>query len=73
MDGVLRCARLVRKHAVHNGLHGLVGTVVVLVGRSGWDLLRRADLLGAVLVGGALGCVVLTFAAAEPEREVVRS
>ena len=55
---------------------GLVGLVLLvatlaLVGRGGWALLRRADLLGASLVGGALGCVVLTFAAAEPEREVV--
>ncbi|MGL5864975.1 MAG: MFS transporter [Dermatophilaceae bacterium] len=33
--------------------------------------LSQADLPGAVLLGGALGCVVLTFAAAEPEREVV--
>ena len=52
------------------GLALLVVTLVV-IGRGGWALLRRADLLGAVLVGGALGCVVLTFAAAEPEREVV--
>ena len=28
-------------------------------------------MLGALLLGGALGCVVLTFAAAEPETEVV--
>ena len=35
-------------------------------GRGAWALLRRADLLGALLLGGALGCVVLTFAAAEP-------
>jgi hypothetical protein len=34
-------------------------------------LLRRADLLGALLLGGALGCVVLTFAASEPATEVV--
>ncbi|MGL4746029.1 MAG: MFS transporter [Dermatophilaceae bacterium] len=34
-------------------------------------LLARADLPGALLLGGALGCIVLTFAAAEPEREVV--
>ena len=55
------------------GLVGLALLVVtlVVVGRGGWALLRRADLLGAALVGGALGCVVLTFAAAEPEREVV--
>jgi MFS family permease len=36
-----------------------------------WPLLRRADLLGAVLLGLALGAVVLTFAASDPEREVV--
>ncbi len=53
------------------GLVLLVATTLALVGRGGWALLRRADLLGASLVGGALGCVVLTFAAAEPEREVV--
>ena len=55
---------------------GIVAAVLLLAalavgGRGAWDLLRRADLLGAVLVGGALGCVVLTFAASEPEREVV--
>jgi MFS family permease len=55
---------------------GVVAGVLLLAaltvgGRGAWDLLRRADVLGAVLVGGALGCVVLTFAAAEPEREVV--
>lgn len=55
------------------GVAGLVLLAVTLAatGRGGWALLRRADLLGALLVGGALGCVVLTFAAAEPEREVV--
>jgi MFS family permease len=36
-----------------------------------WALLRRADLGGAVLLGAALGSVVLTFAASNPEREVV--
>ncbi len=40
-------------------------------GRGAWPLLRRADLLGAALLGGALGCVVLTFAASEPATEVV--
>jgi len=55
---------------------GLVAGVLILaallVGTHGaWALLRRADLLGALLVGGALGCIVLTFAAAEPETEVV--
>jgi MFS family permease len=43
--------------------------VVSMHGR--WGLLHRADLPGALLVGGALGCVVLTFAAADPAREVV--
>ena len=44
----------------------------VLVGLRGrWGLLRRVDLPGALLLGGALGCVVLTFAAADPAREVV--
>lgn len=36
-----------------------------------WPLLRRADLPGALLLGGALGCVIVTFAAAQPEKEVV--
>ena len=55
------------------GVGGLVLLVATLVaiGRGAWPVLRRADLLGALLVGGALGCVVLTFAAAEPETEVV--
>ena len=34
-------------------------------------LLRRADAPGALLLGTALGCVVLTFASANPETEVV--
>jgi hypothetical protein len=36
-----------------------------------WPLLRRADLPGALLLGVALGCVVVTFAASDPERQVV--
>ena len=35
------------------------------------DLLRRVDLLGAFCVAVALGSLVLTFASADPEREVV--
>ena len=55
---------------------GLVAGILLLAlftvgGRGFWGLLRRADLLGALLLGGALGCVVLTFAASEPESEVV--
>jgi MFS family permease len=54
---------------------GLVATALLVGafavgGRGLWALLRRADLLGALLLGGALGCVVLTFAASEPESEV---
>ena len=36
-----------------------------------WPVLRRADLPGALLLGAALGSLVLTFAASDPEREVV--
>jgi MFS family permease len=39
--------------------------------RGAWPVLRRADLLGALLLGGCLGCIVLTFAAADPEKEIV--
>ena len=34
-------------------------------------ILARIDLVGALLVALALGCLVLTFASADPEREVV--
>ena len=55
---------------------GVVAAVFLLAalavgGRGAWPLLRSADLLGALLLGGALGCVVLTFAASEPATEVV--
>lgn len=36
-----------------------------------WAVLRRADLLGALLVAVALGSLVLTFASSDPEKEVV--
>jgi len=49
----------------------LTAAAVASVLRGSWGLLRRADLPGALLLGGALGCVVLTFAAADPAREVV--
>ncbi|MFW5471329.1 MFS transporter [Knoellia sp. CPCC 206435] len=49
----------------------LVALAVVLWVHGSWAVLRRADLLGALLLGGALGCVVLTFAASDPEKEVV--
>ncbi len=55
------------------GIVAGVLTVLALAAtmRGRWAVVRRVDLLGALLVGGALACVVLTFAAAEPEREVV--
>ncbi len=36
-----------------------------------WPILRRADLLGALLLGSTLGLVILTFASADPHKEVV--
>ncbi|MEX1909361.1 MFS transporter [Janibacter sp. Y6] len=48
---------------------GAIALAVAL--RRGWPTLREGDLVGALLLGTALGCVVLTFAAADPEREVV--
>ena len=36
-----------------------------------WAVLRRVDLLGALLVAIALGSLVLTFASSDPEKEVV--
>ena len=50
---------------------GLALVALAVVGRALAPVLRAADLPGAVLLGGALGCVVLTFAAADPAREVV--
>lgn len=55
---------------------GAVAAALVLAAaalwvRGSWAVLRRADLLGALLLGGALGCIVLTFAAANPEKEIV--
>jgi hypothetical protein len=50
---------------------GLVVVWLALVLRSAWPVLRRADLPGALLLGTALGTLVLTFAASDPEREVV--
>lgn len=49
----------------------IVVALVVVTAPRWWVLLRRADLPGAVLLGLALGTVVLTFAASDPEREVV--
>lgn len=55
------------------GVVGLLLAVAaaVLWCREAWGTLRQADLLGALLLGTALGCIILTFAAANPEKEVV--
>lgn len=50
---------------------GLLVLTAVLTARHWWPVLRRADIPGALLFGGALGCVIMTFATAEPEREIV--
>lgn len=49
---------------------GLV-TLAGLTLRRWLPTLLRADLPGAVLVAAALGCLVLTFASSDPQREVV--
>ncbi len=50
---------------------GLLLAAFALSVRRWLPVLRRADLPGALLLGGALGCVVVTFAAADPAKEVV--
>ncbi|MCA1781164.1 MAG: MFS transporter [Intrasporangiaceae bacterium] len=55
---------------------GAVALVLTLLGvglvvRSAWPVLRHADLPGALLLGGSLGCVIITFASADPETEVI--
>ena len=49
----------------------LVGVLALVTARRWWPVLRAADAPGAVLVAVALGSLVLTFASADPEREVV--
>ncbi|TWP39092.1 MFS transporter [Leekyejoonella antrihumi] len=55
------------------GVWGLVALAVagLLSARYWWPVLRRADLMGAVLIAVALGSVILTFASANPEKQVV--
>ena len=51
---------------------GALLVVLVIITRDRWwPPLRVSDLPGALLLGTALGCVVLTFASADPETEVV--
>jgi len=49
----------------------LLALALALWLRRSSPVLRQADLLGALLLGTALGAVILTFAAADPQREVV--
>lgn len=49
----------------------LVGIWLVLTARAWWPTLRQVDLPGAMLLGTALGTIVLTFASSDPEQEVV--
>ena len=50
---------------------GLLVVVAVVTASRWWPVLRRADLVGALLVAVALGSLVLTFASSDPEKEVV--
>ncbi len=65
-DGTSRIATPIGVCAV-----ALIVAWLAVVAPRAWSLLRHADLLGALLLGIALGSVVLTFAASNPEREVV--
>lgn len=55
------------------GLWGAIalGVTVLLAAPLVWPVLRRVDLVGALLVTVALGCLVLTFASADPEKQVI--
>jgi MFS family permease len=55
---------------------GLVALAVTALGLvlallNARPVLRQADVPGALLLGAALGCVILTFASANPETEVI--
>lgn len=50
---------------------GLFLLLAVITARRWWPPLRSSDLPGALLLGTTLGCIVLTFASADPETEVV--
>lgn len=50
---------------------GLLSLLAVVTAPRWWAILRRVDLVGALLVAVALGSLVLTFASSDPEQEVV--
>lgn len=55
------------------GFWGIAALVVLLVlsVRFWWPIARSVDVIGAVLIAVALGALVLTFAASNPEKQVV--
>lgn len=55
------------------GLWGAIALAITVVVSAPlwWPVLRKADLIGAALITVALGSLVLTFASANPEKQVV--
>ncbi|WP_265445507.1 MFS transporter [Flexivirga meconopsidis] len=55
------------------GVWGLIALAVLIAlsVRYWWRTVRRIDVLGALLIALALGALVLTFAASNPEKQVV--
>lgn len=49
----------------------ITGVGLALTIRRAWPVLAHTDLLGALLLGGALGCTIITFATANPQTEVI--
>src|SRR5690606_32659869 len=50
----------------------LTATGLALTVSRAWPVLARTDLPGALLLGGALGCAIITFATANPETQIIR-
>lgn len=55
------------------GVWGLIALAALLVlsARYWWPIARSVDVIGALLIAVALGALVLTFAASNPEKQVV--
>ena len=55
------------------GVWALIGLAVALVAGVplAWRTFSRADLLGAALIGVALGALILTFATSDPSKQVI--